>query len=283
MTIEFEAIAPHPKVKCDVQHATSLLRDVDSLPKLYDSLERLAPYFHLDNFFFFANYPASTGATTMVISNLPRQWCELYEQLNYSQIDPAALHCRARVTPTLWWTESCPEPASDDPQTAAFIKEACGFGLRSGVSFPIHDFGGTWGMLSLSCEQELESSQTMLERSMPYNQLLSGYVFEAATRAVQPKRPADDQGLTEREKECLVWCSAGKTSWETSKILGISERTVFFHIQNASHKLGASNRIQAVMLAMPHINWAVALHSLPHRLIRMWGKDQCVEQSVNAT
>lgn len=280
MTIDLEAIAPDPKVKDDVQHATSLLRNVDSLPKLYECLERLTSHFHLDNFFFVASYPASTGATTILISNLPKQWCELYERRNYAQVDPAALHCRARVTPTLWWTESYAEPASRNPQTAAFIKEARSFGLRSGVSFPVHGLGGAWGMLSLSCEQELEISQPRLERSMPYNQLLSGYVFEAVTRAVEPKRPTDNQGLTEREKECLVWCSEGKTSWEISKILGISERTVFFHMQNASRKLGASNRIQAVTRA---INWAVVRHSPPHRVIRMWGKDQCVEQIENVT
>jgi LuxR family transcriptional activator of bioluminescence operon len=282
--IELEAISLHPKVKDNVQHATSLLRNVDSLPKLYDALERLASYFYLDNFFFVANYPASIGATTILISNLPKRWCELYERLNYIQIDPAALHCRARVTPTLWWTESYFEAPSRNPQTITFIEEARSFGLRSGVSFPIHGLGGAWGMLSLSCEQELESSQPRLERSMPYNQLLSGYVFEAATRAVEPKRSLmNDQGLTEREKECLVWCSEGKTSWEISKILGISERTVFFHMQNASRKLGASNRIQAVTRAMPHINWAVVRHSSPRRVIRMWDRDQCVEEVDNAT
>jgi hypothetical protein len=34
---------------------------------------------------------------------------------------------------------------------------------------------------------------------------------------------------------------------------------------------------------MPHINWTVARHSSPHRVIRMCGKDQCVEQVRNAT
>ena len=283
MTRELESIAAYQKVKYDVQHAICLLCDVDNLPDLYECLECLAFGSYIDNFFFIARYPTSPSATTIIVSNLPKQWCELYEQLNYIQIDPAALHCRARVTPTLWWTEGYPELASCNPQRVAFIEEARGFGLRSGVSFPIHGLGGAWGMLSLSCEQELESSRPRLERSMPYNQLLSGYVFEAATRAVVPKRPADVQELTEREMECIVWCAEGKTSWEISKILGISERTVFFHMQNASRKLGASNRIQAVMLAMPHINWSVARHSLPHRVIRMCGKDQGVEQIKNVT
>lgn len=283
MTQMLESIAACRRLKYDAQHAIYLLRGVDNLPDLYDSLENLAFCSYIDNFFFVASYPALPGPTTVVISNLPEQWCNHYGQLDYARVDPAALHCRARVTPTLWWTEGYPELASRDPQTAAFVEEARGFGLRSGVSFPIHGSGGAWGMLSLSCEQELESSRPRLERSMPYNQLLSGYVFEAATRAVVPDRPADGQELTGREMECIAWCAEGKTSWEISKILGISERTVFFHMQNASRKLGASNRIQAVTLAMPHINWAVARHSSPHRVIRMCGKDQCVDQIRNET
>lgn len=283
MTQMLESIAAYRKSKYDVQYATYLLKNADNLQDLYEALEYLAFCSYVDNFFFIASYPTLPGATTVVISNLPEQWCSLYERLDYAQTDPTALHCRSRVTPTLWWTEEYSELASRDPQVATFIEEARGFGLNSGVSFPVHGSSGAWGMLSLSCEQELEDSRARLERSMPYNQLLSGYVFEAATRAVMPKRSADGQELTAREMECIAWCAEGKTSWEISKILGISERTVYFHIQNASRKLGASNRIQAVTLAMSHINWSTARHSSPHRVIRVCGKDQYVEQVKSPT
>ncbi|MGD8937457.1 MAG: helix-turn-helix transcriptional regulator, partial [Thiogranum sp.] len=42
----------------------------------------------------------------------------------------------------------------------------------------------------------------------------------------------------------------GKTTWETSRILRISERTVTFHLQNVQGKLGVSNRQQAVARAV---------------------------------
>ena len=48
--------------------------------------------------------------------------------------------------------------------------------------------------------------------------------------------------FTNREMECIKWVSASKTSWEISKILNISERTVNFHIQNMLKKTGALNR-----------------------------------------
>ncbi|MEK6748940.1 MAG: LuxR C-terminal-related transcriptional regulator [Pseudomonadota bacterium] len=52
--------------------------------------------------------------------------------------------------------------------------------------------------------------------------------------------------LTGREREILQWILAGKTSWEISRILAISQRTVTYHVQNAMSKLGASTRSQAV-------------------------------------
>jgi LuxR family quorum-sensing transcriptional regulator LasR len=41
----------------------------------------------------------------------------------------------------------------------------------------------------------------------------------------------------------------GKSSWEMSVILGISERTANFHVFNIMRKLGATNRAQAVAVA----------------------------------
>jgi DNA-binding CsgD family transcriptional regulator len=59
---------------------------------------------------------------------------------------------------------------------------------------------------------------------------------------------ADTAGspLSPREGECLRWVADGKTDFEVGKILGISPRTVRFHIRNAKTKLGVATRIQAV-------------------------------------
>jgi butyryl-CoA dehydrogenase len=56
-------------------------------------------------------------------------------------------------------------------------------------------------------------------------------------------------GISPREKEVLDWLKQGKSSWDISVILGISERTVYFHVSNLMKKLGASNRPQAVAIA----------------------------------
>ncbi len=55
--------------------------------------------------------------------------------------------------------------------------------------------------------------------------------------------------LSKREKEILNWLKKGKTSWDISVILGISQNTVNFHVYNIMRKLGIVNRPQAVAVA----------------------------------
>lgn len=56
----------------------------------------------------------------------------------------------------------------------------------------------------------------------------------------------DEVRLTDRERDALAWVAEGKSDWEISVILGISESTVRFHVDNGRRKLGAGNRAQAV-------------------------------------
>lgn len=56
--------------------------------------------------------------------------------------------------------------------------------------------------------------------------------------------------LTTRERETLTWAAAGKSYWETSVILGISERTVRFFMSNARRKLNVATNTQAVAEAV---------------------------------
>jgi DNA-binding CsgD family transcriptional regulator len=55
--------------------------------------------------------------------------------------------------------------------------------------------------------------------------------------------------LNDREVEVLTWVARGKTSSEIAQIVGLTKRTVDFHIDNARSKLGAATRTEAVIKA----------------------------------
>lgn len=68
---------------------------------------------------------------------------------------------------------------------------------------------------------------------------------------IQENQPhAEENPLTPREQEILKLSSMGKLRKEIAYELGISERTVQFHSKNATEKLGAESRIQAISIAL---------------------------------
>ncbi|WP_110186511.1 LuxR family transcriptional regulator [Pokkaliibacter plantistimulans] len=56
--------------------------------------------------------------------------------------------------------------------------------------------------------------------------------------------------FSQREAEVLRWLHEGKSSWEIGVILGISERTVKFHVANMCRRLNVCNRMHLVSKAM---------------------------------
>jgi DNA-binding CsgD family transcriptional regulator len=106
-------------------------------------------------------------------------------------------------------------------------------------------------LLGVDRESPLPDDTEELQRLVADLQLFAVHAQDSAMRlllplAQQPDRPK----LTPRELEALRWTMEGKTAWEAGVLLGISERTVVFHVNNAMHKLGCINKQQAVLKAL---------------------------------
>jgi DNA-binding response OmpR family regulator len=75
--------------------------------------------------------------------------------------------------------------------------------------------------------------------------IITARLAGVARNELWPKRVA----LNDREVETLTWVARGKTSAEIAQILGLTKRTVDFHIDNARTKLDAATRTEAVIKA----------------------------------
>ena len=86
-------------------------------------------------------------------------------------------------------------------------------------------------------------------------QIIAQAIHESVKRVVAENCDLNNlkKELTAREKECLSWTAAGKTSWEISQILRLSESTITFHLKNAIEKMEVTNRPHAVALSLIHI------------------------------
>jgi DNA-binding response OmpR family regulator len=79
--------------------------------------------------------------------------------------------------------------------------------------------------------------------------VLEAIIRTRLARTPRADRWPQDPSLNDREIETLTWSARGKTSGEIALILGLSKRTVDFHIDNARAKLGATTRIEAAIKA----------------------------------
>jgi DNA-binding NarL/FixJ family response regulator len=78
--------------------------------------------------------------------------------------------------------------------------------------------------------------------------LLEPIVAMKVLRQVRQPAPAPSP-LTARETQVLQSLAQGRQNKEIARDLGISERTVKFHVTALLHKLGAGNRTEAVTIA----------------------------------
>ncbi len=225
------------------------LAEAESVDRLHTICAGVCQEHGFERFIYGARIPTSFVKPYFIfISGYPREWREHYTANNYMVIDPTVQYCAQNITPMAW---------DDDMLTGGraeirrFMSEARDFGINSGVSFPIHTSQGDFAMLSFASGKTGPQSRTCIQRVLPLGQLFTAYLHEAVRRVFDADVVALSKvDLTQREKECLLWATEGKTAWETSQILSIAERTVTFHLQNVQGKLGVNNRQQAVARAV---------------------------------
>lgn len=182
--------------------------------------------------------PLSRPATFMV-NNYSPAWQARYAAAGYLAIDPTVAHGIASLRPLLW---------SEAVFTGArpLWEEARGHQLRIGWAQSSRSLDGSTGMLTLARSHEALSG-TELARSERDMIWLAHAAHEAMVRLQGPART--EAPLSAREAEVLRWMADGKTSSEAATILGLSERTINFHVANALLKLGAANKTAAVVKA----------------------------------
>lgn len=192
---------------------------------------------------------AEDRQNNFLLSNYPTAWIKLYFASEYLQLDPAIEHCHNHITPYIWpELQNLPPTSSRAHAVWRMLWEAQEFGLKSGLSIPLRGLGCDWGLLSLAASCPLGNFE--LRALTPMMQLLACYAHEAGHRLAHDAGMLPPPTLTHRELECLHWATGGHTSREIGQLIGVSERTVVFHLTNAAHKLGVFSRQSAIAKAI---------------------------------
>jgi DNA-binding CsgD family transcriptional regulator len=203
--------------------------------------------FGCDYYLFGGYYPIVESI--VVSSSFPYEWRAKYNAGGYIAIDPTVKHCWANTSPIIWQNIEYPEGKAGELERV-LMGEAFEFGLRSGISIPMHGSGAEGCMLSLVSRKENADFEYHDHAGL---QVIAHAMHEATKRIIAKAGASPTaESLTPREIECLSWTAKGKTSWATSRILDVSENTVIFHLRNAIKKLEVTNRSHAVAKAAAH-------------------------------
>lgn len=195
--------------------------------------------------------PGDPPQDAVVLHNYPTTWARSYAARNLHELDPVFLRAERTILPFFWDAPDFRGSLSL-PQRLILL-EAATAGLVHGFTVPIHT---PWTARShrASCSV-VSDSPNISARAYCAVQVMSMYLYDsvrdrnAMDMASNPSSRVDGV-LSARERQCLEFVARGKSDWEISRLVCISQHTVHKHIEAAKRKLGVSTRVQAVVWAI---------------------------------
>lgn len=175
--------------------------------------------------------------------NTPSGHLEAARDLDDALRDPVMDHLMTQTVPVIY-------------DQATYVSAGVGelwemqapYGYKTGIAVKLHLPGDRHFILGVDRDEALPKAGKDLMHLIAGLQLLATHALTAADRLLSPKLKGEDiPKLTKREVDVLSWTAQGKTAWEVSVILGMSEKTVNFHLGNAMRKLEVNSKHQAVL------------------------------------
>ncbi|MER9071127.1 LuxR family transcriptional regulator [Mesorhizobium sp. M0902] len=179
-----------------------------------------------------------------IMLNYPDKWQQRYFEMGYHSIDPIIKTGRKRAD-AFRWSEVYNDASTTEDERRVF-DEAATFGLRSGISVPLHGPHGSFAIMSFAQPWDHEFQN----RTVTYLQLAALHFHLRVAKFENSSGIGEVPKLSPRERECILWAARGKSSWEIGTILGISLNTVNFHIKNVMQKLDVGSRTVAAIRAV---------------------------------
>ena len=217
--------------------------DSDDVTKILDKVNLLLPFekafVAVDN----KNDFTLTSEQQVFSRGVHDSWQDIYGQQEYWHVD----HVLSAITNSnsaISWQTATDRCNKVNNEFKHMYQEYVG---NDGLSIQVNGKEGvTIFSLALSEDSIGAEAYQMLEYIAPH-------IHEVFNRSGEMKRQnLRAPKLTKREIEVLHWAKEGKSIWDISTILSISERTVKFHFSNVFNKLDVINRSQAVAKAINH-------------------------------
>ena len=180
------------------------------------------------------------------LDNYPPDWVEYFDEARLGPSDP--IHRASHLTSIGFAWSQLPDLIDLTPRDLQILDRAGRQGLGDGFTVPAHVPGEVNG----SCSFATAPGEAVREEHLPLAQLVGAFSFEAARQLWRSRlrAPGSPPRLTDRQRDCLLWAARGKSDWETSRILDVSEETVSRHLAHARQRYGVNKRTSLAIQAL---------------------------------
>lgn len=172
------------------------------------------------------------------LHNYPDRWVSYFDENRLGVSDP--VHRASHVTSVGFAWADLERLIAMTPGDRTILALAREQGVGEGFTVPANVPGEARG----SCSFASAAGRPLPETMLPLAQLAGAFAFEGARRMWRDKAlgPQPHPNITDRQRDCLLWIARGKSDWETSQILGLSEATVIRHMKQARERYGVDKR-----------------------------------------
>jgi DNA-binding CsgD family transcriptional regulator len=196
----------------------------------------------------------------IILSNYKSSFVEKYIEHNCFNIDPVIELAQKTITPLMWEDVIAHSTIKNGLSDLITIRQEAS--LYNEICCPIHAPGQQ--LFALRFGRDVPGPCDRAHLSVL--QILAIHFYYSLARVCNVRAESDnsteglsDTGqavltekflLSQREQEVMLWTARGKSASSISIILGLTENTVNFYVKNAMRKLGTTNRVVAVVLAV---------------------------------
>lgn len=235
----------------------NLLTEIDDFIQKMDSTENLDSILNIirpqverlgfERFAYWLIWSPEGPRVPLYFNSYPTEWLKQYIS-EWSADDMVVRYAAVHSRPYSW--SEVREKFELTPRQKIVFSAGADAGLRAGATVPLFGPGKARAIFSVANNEPEEQFIKLFNETRHTIHLMATYAHEKIIALGIDKAKIDNIFLTAREIEILTWTARGKTRWEISCILSISQETVKTHLEHICLKLRAQNKTHAAAIAL---------------------------------
>ena len=232
------------------------MNEASSVEELFDLYRKATAEYGYDRVMYSSvtnDLENEQNKTPCLAGNYPEDWIKHYVENGYIQIDPVRRCGPFAKRPFTWQSLKKLYKLSKKQEMVLSLSEEAG--LHGGIGIPCHSKKGE--LIGVGMASSVKGTEP--EEHIGKLHVLTT-IFHTIYQTLSEKNISQNSSdlledisvlpLTSREQEVLLWSMKGKSNWDISKILNISEHGVDFHVRSILKKLEVNSKLTAAVKAL---------------------------------